>query len=113
MSATCDPRSPTIYLRENLDEKRDAVLITFLECDFDVGVDEDNRAILNRKIATKHFTRICIIKTITYPVEAALGFFLLDLNARYKRHCLQRSILKFLTRQSPLEQFMNDVVKYA
>jgi len=113
VGATYDRRSPTLYLHESLDEKRDALLITYLECDFDVGVDDDNNAILKQRTASRHYTRMCVIKTATYPLEAILGVLLLDLNARHKRHSLQRSIFRFLFRTCTLEEFMADIVKYA
>lgn len=101
MSAKHDKRYGVIYC---INESMFEILEPLLVSEFDLGVDEDIRNIEMNAKADKFLKRSCLVKVLSYPLEAAILWVYGSPEMRHDRFASTKLYIAFIRNKITKEQ---------
>lgn len=105
MSANFDERDEILTLTFQLNDIERQMLVLL----FDEHVDYQMREFEARKAEIKLLKRICLVKTLLFPLELPVTYFLLGKEASRERMESQSCYWRFVRNKISLEAFKNDL----
>lgn len=111
MNGNYDPIFGWYWVNYQLTSKD--TLAVYLECKFDMMADQECQLIEeSMKAKAKqgvYFRKLCILRTVTFPIDLIGSLFLLGTVGAVKRWALQRVLWKFIFKRATQEELINAI----
>ena len=87
----------------------DPALEAYIGCQFDSATDLDDQEIEKKQARAQYFRRLCMIRTLSFPLDLIATEILLGRIFSKKRWDLQCALWQFLRYRSTIDQLMKAI----
>lgn len=108
MSAESDVKMGHVFVNE--EALGDARLMNAICNEFEESADFDNERLEKRMQREILCRKVCIVKTVLFPLEAILNLIVLGPTDAVKHLRLQRDMVKFIFKRMSLEMMLASII---